>query len=88
MGQEQRFARRRENVKPWQLEPGDYLIAGDGTVWCKVPTGAGPARLEGWNVEHHDDGTITVSPSIDAKMPGQPELDWHGYLERSVWREC
>ncbi len=37
-----------------------------------------PARHQ---VTEHDDGTITVTPSL--VMPS----GWHGYLERGVWRE-
>lgn len=36
-------------------------------------------------VTEHEDGTITVSPSILIKdWRGQ---EWHGYLERGIWRE-
>jgi Family of unknown function (DUF6527) len=35
-------------------------------------------------VTEHEDGTITVSPSIAPREPG----GWHGFLERGVWREC
>lgn len=37
------------------------------------------------DVVEHDDGTITVSPSILVSNPQQGEL-YHGYLERGVWR--
>ncbi len=39
------------------------------------------------DVVEHEDGTITVSPSILVSNPQQGEL-WHGYLERGVWRSC
>lgn len=42
--------------------------------------------LSGHEVTEHDDGTITVSPSILINQP--PDKQWHGYLERGVWREC
>lgn len=35
-------------------------------------------------VTEHEDGTITVSPSI-APGPRNPG-GWHGFLERGVWR--
>jgi hypothetical protein len=35
----------------------------------------------------HEDGTITVSPSILVSNPQQGEL-FHGHLERGVWRAC
>jgi hypothetical protein len=37
-------------------------------------------------VEEHEDGTITVSPSIDMsqRKPGA----WHGWLRRGVFESC
>jgi len=42
--------------------------------------------LTAHTITEHEDGTITVSPSILVMTSGQ--LGWHGYLERGVWREC
>jgi hypothetical protein len=44
-------------------------------------------------VEHYEDGTITVSPSIlhhDYEMVDGVKRDKtvHGYIEHGVWREC
>lgn len=36
------------------------------------------------SIVEHEDGTITVSPSI--LVTGGEE--WHGYLERGIWRSC
>ncbi len=68
-------------------QPGDYVKVpearrSDGQpVWyVRDPAGRVGALIT-HQVEEHDDGTITVTPSI---------LDpngWHGYLERGVWRE-
>jgi hypothetical protein len=38
-------------------------------------------------VTEHEDGTITVSPSIVISGANGEQL-WHGYLERGVWRSC
>ncbi len=58
--------------------PGDYGRDLSG-LWHVRP----PEGLLGILVDHevteHDDGTITVSPSIVGP-------DWHGYLERGIWR--
>jgi hypothetical protein len=44
------------------------------------------ANLSRHDVVEHEDGTITVSPSI---LVTQGEgRQWHGYLERGIWREC
>ena len=71
--------------------PGDYQkITGPahpmvvGTWYCCTPDG----RM-GWLKNHavieHEDGTITVSPSILVSRGGR-EGEWHGFLERGVWR--
>lgn len=82
------IGRRTEFVEGWpgqDAQPGDY---------CRVPAGVDP-RGEVWyamapnghigalvthDVVEHDDGTITVAPSI--VMP----LGWHGWLDHGVWK--
>ena len=74
--------RRADDTAPWDLEPGDYCLH-YGQVWVKLPNGVGPSNLANWNPIEHEDGTITLSPSIlDRGGSG-----WHGYLERGIWRE-
>lgn len=68
---------------PW--EPGEYGKHGNGDWYCVTPNGhMGGLKLH--EVTEHEDGTITVSPSILVSSP--TEQLWHGYLERGVWREC
>ncbi len=80
-------------------EPGDYGLV-DGVWFCKTPypemdyedgppTGLG-GNLSNHQVVEHDDGTITVSPSILVWTEwGEDRVrhEWHGYLEQGVWRE-
>lgn len=81
--------------KPWDLKPSEYLVAGDGSVWVVAPNGLGPSNLKTWNTEIHEDGTVTLSPSIMAYGHSMLDEDgnkidlpdWHGYLENGVWRE-
>jgi hypothetical protein len=61
-------------------EPGSYGKDKDGTWWCRPPHG-GAGMLSDHEVIEHEDGTITVSPSI--YLPGW----YHGFLEHGVWRE-
>lgn len=79
--------RRREDwVEPHELEPGDYVKR--GSVWWCVPPGH-PfllGNLSKHTVVEHEDGTITVSPSI--RVTGHEGDSWHGFLERGVWRAC
>jgi hypothetical protein len=70
-----------QSIKPWELEAGDYALNSQGEVWVRLPNGVGPSLLTGWTVTEHDDGTITVQPSI---LDG--DSGWHGYLEHGVWR--
>lgn len=57
---------------------GDYGRHPNGT-WYARPPGSHAGNLSSHEVVEHEDGTITVSPSI--------LMAWHGYLERGVWRE-
>lgn len=73
--------------KDWQAgQPGDYMKVLDGeraSWWVMDPAGS-IGRLTTHTVVEHEDGTITVSPSILDPSAG----GWHGYLERGVWRSC
>lgn len=78
-----------DETMPWDLEAGDYCLR-NGAPWVCLPNGVGPARLEDWNPVWHEDGTLTLSPSIldsgGDSAKGIP-AGWHGYLERGVWRQ-
>jgi hypothetical protein len=78
---------RRNDVQPHEMEPGDYGKSrpeSTGPWFCCTPSGD-HGNLTAHDVTEHDDGTITVSPSILVSDSGGPR--WHGYLERGVWRE-
>ena len=77
--------RRVEHGKPHEFEPGDYGTCEDHW-YCMTPNGH-LGRLAGHQVTSHDDGTITVSPSILISTTGNVQL-WHGFLKRGVWEEC
>ena len=75
------------------VRAGDYgrtLCDGDWTWWCRTPRGFG-GNLTHHEILEHEDGTITVSPSILVTTPNHPDpvkaAGWHGYLELGVWRE-
>lgn len=72
--------------------PGEYCkhIDSKGNPhWFVFPPAPGLCcgSISNHTVVEHDDGTITVSPSIlfhkDNIHPA-----WHGYLEKGIWREC
>ena len=64
-------------------KPGDYWKRATG--WMAACPNGLHANLERHSVTEHEDGTITVSPSILCRSGS---AEWHGYLERGVWREC
>lgn len=65
------------------MKPGEYGLF-RGIWYAQTPNDLG-ANLAGHTVVEHEDGTITVSPSILVRQPHVAE--WHGYLEHGVWRE-
>jgi hypothetical protein len=72
-------------VGEWPL-PGDYYLSPQAG-WCGVSPDGQMVGLRNHDVTEHEDGTITVSPSIlVGSGPDRPT--WHGYLERGVWRTC
>lgn len=72
---------RRRDVPLHEMEPGDYGLT---AAWfCCTPNGSG-GNLSRHDIVEHEDGTITVSPSI--LITRGNDHDWHGYLERGVWR--
>lgn len=85
-----------DGTPPHTYSPGDYgrwwpegESVESSTWYCSTPTG-GAGNLAGHEVVEHDDGTITVSPSIlvSTTVGGERRELWHGWLERGVWREA
>lgn len=78
----------RESDGHLYLQPGDYGKDAEGMWHARPPNGSHGGALIDHKVIEHEDGTITVSPSLvlypanNGKIPG-----YHGYLERGVWRE-
>lgn len=70
-------------------EPGYlYEMLKYPTLWVRLPTGVGawmPLGPNRWQVEEHEDGTITVTPSIDDR---DPKNLWHGWLTRGEFVSC
>jgi len=88
------------NMSLENVQPGDYWKSQG--VWEGVcPYAKHPdefshrlvlASFAKHDVTEHDDGTITVSPSILVSAPWGPSQTvfefFHGYLERGIWRVC
>lgn len=71
-----------DNKKNFGFNKGEYGIL-DGIWYACTPNGL-LGNLSKHEVTEHEDGTITVSPSILVTGDGE----WHGYLEHGVWREA
>lgn len=90
--------RLQDNLTEWAAGEGpirgDYWKTPNGWMCC-TPSGAF-GNLSRHQVTEHEDGTITVSPSIliTSTRPDEDSGDmaehqeWHGFLERGVWRSC
>lgn len=80
-----------DETVPVDYEPGDYGRY-KGRVYCKTPpNGLGESflgDLTAHDVTEHEDGTITVSPSIlvTTRRNKNDEESWHGFLEKGIWR--
>lgn len=77
-------SRKFNEISPHLFMPGDYGKWED--KWYGQTPNDMLAGLEKHIIVEHEDGTITVSPSILVK--GGQDESWHGYLERGIWREC
>jgi len=81
---------RRLPDDSWILAPGDYVKV-DGVWHLRAPLNMSGKSYVGTLSTHtvveHEDGTITVSPSI-LQQWGDGEMIWHGFLEHGVWRSC
>lgn len=77
--------RREDGTEPHLYEPGDYGRYADR--WFVRAPGSSElyGDVSGHQVTEHEDGTITVAPSILIRGSAG---NWHGYLERGAWREC
>ncbi len=73
------------------LEPGQYAKHPKSNIWYACTPNNHTSNLGNHQVTEHDDGSITVSPSILVTRmytaKANEEL-WHGFLEKGVWREC
>jgi hypothetical protein len=67
-----------------EVLPGDYWKRRDGSFYLNSPDGEHGAVNERWTVIEHEDGTITVSPSIWFNTP----RGWHGFLKAGIWSKA
>ena len=81
--------RRVRDIMGHAFEPGDYGKYPDGVWHARTPNGH-LGNLSAHDVTEHEDGTISVHPSIQVTTRDpdtKTDIEcWHGYLERGVWR--
>lgn len=73
------------------LEPGDYGKLGD-TWYARAPGDPNESltsNLSNHEVTEHEDGTISVNPSIlITGYDNDCKIQWHGWLKRGMWQEA
>lgn len=67
------------------MKRGYYEKHPSGVWIVRSPNGL-HGTLKKHKVVEHEDGTITVSPSILITIPGRDDLRYHGFLERGKWQ--
>jgi hypothetical protein len=65
------------------LAEGEYGKGADDVWYCRPP-GNHMGSLAGHEVTEHEDGTISVSPSI---LIDDGRSKWHGHLVRGEFKE-
>lgn len=70
-----------------KLNPGEYGKDIDGS-WRAVSPNGHLANLGAHQVTEHEDGSITVSPSIGIFYQSLTEFAYHGFLEKGIWRDA
>jgi hypothetical protein len=86
-----RIADRDRTHSRNDVAPGSYwrAVYPDGRLWAWLivtPNGL-RGNLMRHEVEEHEDGTITVSPSILVSR-GDGSAEYHGWLRRGVWSDA
>ena len=78
----------KSDGKEWLPVPesGDYCKI-DGECMVVAPTSKAWGSISEHKVEEHEDGTITVSPSILRTWGDGGDNSYHGYLKRGEWTE-
>ena len=78
-----------EGYRDGPMEPGDYFYWERINRWLvKAPNGhEGTISPNVHVVEEHDDGTITLTPSLVLNAADGREL-YHGFLRRGEWTDA
>jgi hypothetical protein len=93
-------------MRGWGAEPGAYgRVLSDGVwIWYACTPNGLLGDLAAHEVIEHEDGTISVNPSLEIGTAPGSEIQivdevafdrsggregyWHGFLKHGVWRSC
>lgn len=78
--------KRQDRPDDSLFQSGEYGKISNGQWHCCPPNTELLGNLSKHEVVEHEDGTITVSPSILIRSPHKG-TEWHGFLEKGIWRE-
>lgn len=69
---------------------GNYCKDANGVWWFHALGAKSSAALNDHTITEHEDGTITVMPSIlwPKGVNSDTGKDIHGFLTRGVWKDC
>jgi hypothetical protein len=80
---------------PLGYKRGDYWFDPTQEIWFACTPNGLIANLEKHTIQIHEDGTITAWPSIlvtghtrVADGVRGNEIQWHGFLEKGIWRDA
>ncbi len=72
-----------------ELDDTSYCYFKIEDIWYLYLPGCGLGNLANHKVEEHEDGTISVTPSILVTgHDSGKQTQVHGYLTRGEWKDC
>lgn len=72
---------------PADLDMSAICYWQNGGIWWLYLPGGGIGNLPNHDVTEHEDGTITVSPSV-LMTSNRADRRRHGFLRKGVWEPC
>jgi hypothetical protein len=85
-----------DGLRYWLMRPCEYGRDPASGVWYGRTPNGHLVNLAAHQVTEHNDGTVTVTPSIGVKSSRYSEeydtmvtfTVWHGFLEHGHWRQA
>jgi len=78
-----------DDISPDEISYYKMVISNADDVWLLHHPKVGLGNLRAHDITEHEDGTITVKPSIHITAQKKGEaVSVHGYLTKGKWRNC